>query len=107
MRAGKMRHRVTINVDQSSDSAEVNDFQPVHTGVPCNIVDIAGAEKFRGEQLEATTTHIVEMRVLVDFELLPTMQLVDARGRVLEIINSLDKTGRERYLQIQCSQVTQ
>lgn len=79
--------------DIQQDSRTGDNPQPVYTGtpfktgVPCNIITTSGDETFRGRQLEATVSHVVEMRWFPGIT--PTMRLSVTGGiykdRILNI----------------------
>ena len=103
MQSGKFRHRVTIRQDSSKAGDENPDFsgQPFATGMPGNMFDVAGAETWRNRQIEATTTHIFETRY---YKGITTRMRIDFDGKQYQITRALDRTGRRRYLEIQCIQ---
>ena len=55
------RHRVTFRQDTSTDS-EVDPTYTDYLAVPCSVVPVGGGERYRGRQLEAETTTVIETR---------------------------------------------
>lgn len=105
-RAGRLRHYCDFIEDTSADGSETPTFDtnnPTLANWPCNVYDVAGQETFRGRQLEATTTHVVDTRYSATIT--ATMQIVDHLSRTLEIISITDRSGRQRYLELHCAEV--
>lgn len=99
MRAGMLRHRVTIQRrTESRDAAgsDVGTWSDVAT-VYGRVEPFAGNERVKGAQVAATTTHTVTMRY--DGCLLPSDRLT-WDGRTLEIESILDDKGAQRSLTI-------
>ena len=108
MPAGLYRDQVDIQQDSSAAGAPV----PVYTGgakyakVPCDIVTVSGDETFRGKQLEAHLSHVVEMQYMPDVDATMRLSVTGGTltGRTLEIVQvrPLDFNGRMRKLQLYC-----
>lgn len=97
----RLRHRVSIYRESSDDGSETPTYALFMRAVPCNIVQVTGGETYRGRQIEATATHVVEMRKIDG--LLPTMRLtesLDSRNLFIERITP--RNGRDHMLDIQC-----
>jgi SPP1 family predicted phage head-tail adaptor len=65
MRAGKLRHRVTLQSPTGSRDAvgeRVTTWTNVAEDVPAEIEPISGREQFLAAQRQATTSHIVRLR---------------------------------------------
>lgn len=109
MPSGVFRDRCNIQADGSTDSNPVPDYTtlaPSYENVPCDVTTVSGSETFRGRQLEAGLSHVVELQYLPD--IVPTMRLVvtggTLSGRTLNIaaVVPLDFNGRKRKLQLMC-----
>lgn len=101
MRAGRLRHRVTIqeNVGSENNFGEtVDDWQAVTTRWAA-VDPLRGRERFEAQQISAEVSHRVTMRYFAD--LTPTMRLV-YDGRVLEIEAVIDVEERGRELELLC-----
>lgn len=99
MRAGKLRHRVRIQVatESISQSGSVStDWRNVESRW-AEISPIAGGEQVQGEQRIASKTHQVRLRY---FDGLTTQHRLLFGTRVLEIvsINTIDEIKREMVL---------
>jgi len=110
--AGIFRDRCDIQADNSADGNPVPDYTTyaaLYDSVPCDVTTISGSETFRGRQLEAGLSHVVELQYLPD--ILPTMRLSitggTLSGRTLNIaaVVPLDYDGRKRKLQLLCREV--
>ena len=102
---GDMRFFVTFQKDAASLNAETPDWTDYLTGWPCDIMDVTGGQKMRGVQLENTTTHLIWTRYdhRIDD---PNLRIKDDRGRTHDVVRTLDKDGRQEFLWIQTTQVT-
>lgn len=106
MRAGELRHRVTIQqktITQDTYGAEVETWAAVTT-VWAKIEDLSGREYFAAQQVP---TAQVSTRVTIRWraDVKPEMRAL-ANGRVLDIKAALDPDGRKRELQLMCLEVT-
>lgn len=75
-------------------------------------VEVSGGEGLKGAKVEANTTAIVLIRYLRGVSKEMRVELHDGadeagrpRFRYFEIISVLDRTGKERWTEIQCSEV--
>jgi len=106
MRAGRLRHRVSIE-QFSATTDEVGD--PVETWTPvdtvwANVLPISGREFFASKQVNAETTHRVFMRYRA--ALTANHRLV-FQGRVLDISAPPINIGeRNIELEIHCTEVS-
>jgi len=102
MRAGTLRHRITI---QTATFAPDAAHQPIPTWAawlsnePAEVLETAGAETVRGLQVSATATHLVRVRYRTG--LTERMRIV-WETRTLGILNVRDVDGRRRELWISC-----
>jgi SPP1 family predicted phage head-tail adaptor len=98
---GRLRHRVVLQQDVGTKDANheiVPDWSDV-ANVYCAIVGASGVEAVQGLQLDATTTHLVEMRYRSDVT--ARMRLLWG-SRVLNISSVVDTADRQRRLFLQC-----
>ena len=63
---GAMRHRIHIQsqaagLDQAGQPNGA--WSDLHIDIPANVHTIRGAEAFRGRQVDATATHVIETKV--------------------------------------------
>ena len=109
-----MSYRDTIDIYQRSeaDGEPIPTFtgSPLYRSVPCTINTTKGAEFFRGRQLEANTTHVVDARYLPS---ITTSMRAVARGRLegrrlnfRAIIPVDQKSGRPQVMWIDCEEQT-
>ncbi len=112
MPAGIFRDRCNIQSDNSADGNPIPDYTTYaakYESVPCDVTTISGSETFRGRQLEAGLSHVVELQYLPD--VLPSMRVSvtggTLRGRTLNIaaVVPLDFNGRKRKLQLLCREI--
>ena len=102
VRSGKLRHRMTVKRDTSSAGADQPNYETHLENVPCNVVETKGMEKHRGKQLEATTTHAIEIRFTTAIR---ETDIIEYNGQTLNIESILNRMGRRRKLDIYCSSV--
>lgn len=83
MRAGKLRHRVTIQSPTSATATRdalgerITDWTTVASSVPAAVEPMAGREAFLAAQRQSTATHTVRLR----YE--STWSAMDASWRIL------------------------
>ncbi len=102
------RDLIDIQQDSSDDGESLAEFDgtPLYRNVPCDITTVSGSETFRGRQIEAGLSHVVELQYMEN--ILPTMRANviggTLSGRVLNITHvvPLDFNGRARKLQLFC-----
>lgn len=109
MRAGQLRHRITIEHDVADPDnpgpggVVAEDWQPWLENEPAEVIEAAGAEIVWGNvQVKATTTHAIRMRFRDGTS--PEMRVI-FDGRTLGITSARDKDGRRRELIIECEGV--
>lgn len=101
--------RVNIQTDTSVPSSQTESFATSTPGIPCNVVTVSGDETYRGRQLEAHLTHVVEMRFRSGIT--PMMRLVVAggiyNGAVLNIqsVRPVRKPGKMPLLELYCREL--
>ena len=99
MRAGKLRHRVTI---QSRTVAADTVGHPVETwatlaSVSADILPMGGAEPFHSDQFDARVSHDITIRYRTDVT--PNMRVVWG-SKTLDVEAVMDPDGRRRSLRI-------
>lgn len=103
MRAGQLRHRVTIqapSITKNERGAEVPSWVDVAT-VYADVRTPNGRERTANEQVVANLTHIVTMRYRAD--VLPTHRLKWGT-RVFSLIAAPDPDNRRKTLVCQCQE---
>lgn len=98
------RHRVKILRDNSPDGDPDPSYVQFFTGIPCNIVAITGGEVYRGKQLQAETTNVIEFRNLQG---LSTQMIFEnlVTGKQYLIIRILEHHGRDRVMIAEATEV--
>lgn len=112
MKFGQLRDIVDIQQDTSADGASAEDFSgdPLFADVPCKITLIGGDESYRGRQLEAHVSAVVEMHDLPGIK--PTMRLdvtggfCDGRVFNIQSVRPKDYDGRVPMLELYCRELT-
>ncbi len=102
MRAGKLRHPITI--EQPSDSRGATFGQAkltwtVFKRTRASIDPLSGKEEIGTDQVQAGVTHAIEMRYLPGVT--PRMRILFG-SRVFSIVSVLDKMERNRELKLLC-----
>lgn len=102
----RLRYRVDIYKRSDADGAETPSYSRHLAGVPVDIVQVSGGETYRGRQIEATATHVIQMRYLDG--MLPTMKLVDTINSVTYYIVKMPKRdGRNHMFDLQVQEVVE
>lgn len=106
MRAGDLRHRVTIlnPVETVKDAIGTPQLQwvAVDVGVPANVTPLGESEILTARQAGATTTHRVAMRYRTDVS--PRTRL-EFNGRRLAIEATINRDERNRELLLRCHEI--
>ena len=104
MRAGQLRHRITIeeqvtSQEQTYGSIETN----IAPRSPCwaSVEPLSGKERLGADRAEASVTHRVRIRYQPDVK--PDMR-VNFQGRYLNIISVINKEERNIELELLCSE---
>lgn len=105
MRAGDLRHKVTIQrlmTGEDEYGQPLNAWQDVVT-VWANVEDLTGREYLAAQQVPTTQ---VSTRVTIRWrsDVKPEMRVVHG-SRLLDIKAVLDSDGRRRELQLMCQEV--
>lgn len=104
MRAGTLRHRVTIEqpvVAQDEHGQPIETWATFRKRVPAQVEGVSGSEGARGEQVLPTVTDLVRLRYLDGVT--PRMRVVHDT-RVLNIEQAIDPSGHRRELHLQCKE---
>ena len=110
--SGMFRDRCDIRRDSSAAGNPIADFTtyaPLYENVPCDVTTVSGSEVFRGKQVVAGTSHVIELHYMPN--ILPNMQVFIIGGtladRTLNITSvvPIDFNGRRRKLQLFCQEV--
>ena len=101
MRAGRLRHRITL---QSSTAMQDAYGQPVKTWtdtatVYAGVEPIGGREQYRAQAERAELTHLVVMRWLPNVE--PINRVVFGT-RIFDVENVINNHERDRELHLLC-----
>ena len=100
----RLRHRMKLQADTSTDGAEDPSYTDYATGIPCDIKPVTGGERYLGKQLQAETTLAILTRYNDNF--LPTMRAVNEETSVNYAINRLiDVDGRQHFWLIEATEV--
>jgi len=95
------RHVVKFMQDDTPDGTQDPNYVDFVTDIPCDIWPKGGGEKFRGRQLEATTTLVIETRFNEAYT--PTMIVVNQVTGEEYLINKLwQEHGRRRVQILEC-----
>jgi len=102
MRAGRLRHRVTLQQENATADASgqlIPDWKAVKKNLHAWVREVAGQEGRRGLQVDATTTHLVDVRYSTTYT--PQRRFLWGT-RILNIVKTLDTTGLAREQTIEC-----
>lgn len=104
MEAGKLRHRLILQQDsgttQDASGQTTSNWTEVLT-VWADIQPTGGVERFRGNQMQADTTHLISIRYL---DAVTTQMRGVFKGRTLEFVNVLNVGERNIELLIQAKE---
>jgi len=98
------RHRVKILRDDSADGEVNPNYVQYMTGIPCNIVQITGGEIYRGKQIQAETTTVIEFRNLQGLSTEMVFENLVSNQQYL-IRRILEHHGRDRVLIAEATEV--
>ena len=104
VRAGELRHRVTIqqkSISQDTYGAALETWSTLAT-VWANVEALSGREFFDSQQTVAQADHRITIRYRADIK--PAMRVVEGT-RTFEIQAVLDREGRKRTLELLCREV--
>lgn len=106
MRAGSLRHRITIQTPTATQDAA---GQPVltwstfggTTQIPAKVESVTGGERIRGKQVAAEATIVFTIRCISG---VTTQMRVLYDSRTLGIVRVSDPYGDRRELRIECKE---
>ena len=98
------RHRIKILRDDTLDGEVDPNYVQYMTGIPCNIVPITGGEIYRGKQIQAETTTMIEFRNLQGLSTRMVFENLINGQRYL-ITRILEHHGRNRVLMAEAIEV--
>lgn len=102
VRAGTLRHRVTIKTLSSPQNA-IGEAVPTYTTSAttwAEIIPVSGRETFGRQKLRAECTHMVRMR----YRAMVTTSVIVFGARVFDIIEILNYDERNIRIDIQCKE---
>lgn len=106
MRAGLLRHRVTLRRPAGAGDARSATGQPSAAPVVigtrwASVEPLTGTERFTAQQMSASVSHRVRLRYADD--VVKPLEVVHD-SRVLDVEAVLDTGGRGRELELLCSE---
>jgi SPP1 family predicted phage head-tail adaptor len=101
---GSMRERVEIQSLATSrdELGSITETWSELATVWASVRSVSAREYYAARQVNAEVTHRVAIRYRSDVT--PLMRLIWG-SRTLEIVSALDKDGRERFLELLCTEV--
>ena len=105
------RDRVRIEQDSSADGSPIENFSgtPFKTSVSANIVDVNGDETYRGRQIEARMSHVVEMRYFAGVTTKMRLSVIGGvykdRTFNIDAVKIVRKDGRVPMQWLYCSEI--
>lgn len=103
MRAGKLRHQITINTVTTTQNEHGEDVPtPVaFATVWADVHQLNGTELWRAQQVNSVATHRVMLRYLPGVT--PEMSILH-QGRTLNILDVNDVDGRHKEIDLTCKE---
>ena len=104
IRAGRLRHRITIQTCTGTDPGATLEFPKAWTTFASCWADIAatsGSESVEAARVQADASHVIEIRYQAG--VLPTMRVLHG-VRNFEIVAVLDMEERHRKLYLLCKE---
>lgn len=106
------RELVDIERDTSPDGATGPDYASTrYRNVPCSIAIVSGDESFRGRQLEAHLSHVVELHWMPDIQADDRVKVKGGifDGRKLNVVHVHDLSGDgvPHRLQLYCRELAE
>lgn len=105
MRAGKLRHRISIERAIETQDSSYNEAViqwVLFAEVSASIIPLSGRELIRAKQVELETDTEITIRYLDGLS--PKMRIM-YRDRVFEILNIINTEERNREIHLLCSEV--
>jgi SPP1 family predicted phage head-tail adaptor len=107
MRAGKLRHRVTVQSPAGTRDAvgeRQTTWTDVAANVPASIEPLAAREQFLAAQAQASTTHRVRLRYSSDLSALNASWRIKFGDRVLVIDGVRNIEERNMEFELLCTE---
>lgn len=103
LKAGLLRERANIERDVGDDGDQQPTYETWFRDVPCSIATVSGDETYRGRQLEANLTHVVELQRLPGIAATMRLNVTGGtfEGRKLNIVYVRDMTGEGTPMRMQ------
>ena len=102
------RDRAKLMADTSTDDNPAELFTVSVPGMACNIMTMGGGETYRGQQLEATITHIVETPyrsgIKADMRLEVVGGIYDGRVFNISLVQPYRKPNVMPYIALHCKE---
>lgn len=104
MRAGNLRHRITLQkqIDELNDFGAFEKRWKSIATVWAEILPINGREYFSAAQVQSEVTTQINLRFLTGIT--PTMRVLFGK-RQFEIVSVINLAGREIQLQLMCKEI--
>lgn len=107
IKPGQLRDLATIEMDASNDAEQDPQYrQAFLKNVPCSIAVVSGDESFRGRQLEAHLSHVVELHRIEGVKADMRLKVIGGphKGSYLNIVYVRDMTaeGVPQRMQLYC-----
>ena len=98
------RHYMKIQADTSADGTLDPVYADWMVNIPCAITPKSGGEVYRGQQLQAETTNVIECRYIKG--IMPNMVIINQiTGQEYLIRRCIDDKGRQREWIIEATEV--
>ena len=104
LKAGQYRERIHVYSETSAAGSDDPAFgSTLWRDLPCAINAVSGGETYRGRQLEATVTHVMEMRYYAG--ILPNMRIYHPVSGVWYEVSRVMSMDNNSQLLIQLTEV--
>lgn len=98
------RDRIRLMADVSADGAQVPSYETRMSGFPCHVMPKAAFESKRGRQIEASVSHVIEIRWCDCFSPDDVIENEETDARY-SIKGLIDIDGTQRQMLIHCIEV--
>lgn len=104
LKAGQYRDRVHVYRETSADGSDDPAFATtLWRDLPCSITAVSGGETYRGKQIEATVSHVIEMRYYAG--ILPSMRIYQPLTQTYYEVSRVLAMDNNTQLMIQATEV--